>query len=173
MRDADSQFVRWYDEYARRLLAWLAVRVPRSDVEDTAQEIWIKVAEKLATFGGGNFGAWLFEIGRNHLIDRSRRVVTRTAQKTLSIDRANEDEPQPQLADDTNLDGDEQLIANLERLRICLNRLEFPKSEIVRGWLSEIDYRTLAAQFGLTEAQVSNQFRTAKQQLRRCLEGSD
>src|SRR5688500_14480401 len=61
-----------YDRFGPRLLAYLASRAPRSEVDDLFQEVWLRVATNYAQqFDGGSFGAWLFGIARNLIIDRA------------------------------------------------------------------------------------------------------
>src|SRR5689334_18006064 len=70
-RDACEQL---YARHARGLLAFLAARVRREDVEDAHQRVWQRAWDAAPRqFQGGNFRAWLYCIARNDLIDASRK----------------------------------------------------------------------------------------------------
>src|SRR5262249_49468955 len=63
-----------YQRHARKLLAFLAARGNRDDVEDIHQRVWEGVWQHLPEgFRGGNFRAWLYQIARNGLIDHGRK----------------------------------------------------------------------------------------------------
>ena len=60
--------------HAPRLLAFLAGRVPRADLEDAHHEVWLRVWHHLpGHFDGSHFRGWLFRIARNHGTDPARR----------------------------------------------------------------------------------------------------
>lgn len=77
--DADA-FGALYDIYAERVYQFIVVRVPQpADGEDLLQQVFLKVIESLPRYEqrGLPFGAWLFRIARNSVIDfgRTRRIV--------------------------------------------------------------------------------------------------
>ena len=77
--DADA-FGALYDIYAERIYRFVVVRVPQpADGEDLVQQVFLKVIESLPRYEqrGLPFGAWLFRIARNTVIDfgRTRRVA--------------------------------------------------------------------------------------------------
>lgn len=77
--DAEA-FGALYDLYAERVYRFLLVRVPQpADGEDLLQQVFLKVIESLPRYEqrGLPFGAWLFRIARNTVIDfgRTRRVA--------------------------------------------------------------------------------------------------
>ena len=60
------------------LRAWLASRIPRDEVDDVFQEVWLRICRELAArFDGVNFRAWMFRIANNLLVDRGRRRKVR------------------------------------------------------------------------------------------------
>ena len=77
--DAEA-FGALYDLYAERVYRFVVVRVPQpADGEDILQQVFLKVIEALPRYEqrGLPFGAWLFRIARNTVIDfgRTRRVA--------------------------------------------------------------------------------------------------
>ena len=75
--DADA-FGAIYDIYAERVYQFILVRVGQpADAEDLLQQVFLKVVESLPRYEqrGFPFGAWVFRIARNAVIDfgRARR----------------------------------------------------------------------------------------------------
>src|SRR5438105_2887060 len=61
LRAAQDAFRDLYQRHARKLLAFLAARVHRNDLEDVHQEVWERIWKHLPEgFHGGNFRAWLY-----------------------------------------------------------------------------------------------------------------
>ena len=57
------EFEAVYEEWFSQVVRWLPAMGARpGDVEDLAQETFLVVDRKLASFQGGNFGAWLYAI---------------------------------------------------------------------------------------------------------------
>ena len=55
----DEVYRGWFE----RVVRWLpAMGVARADLEDVAQEIFVIVQRRLASFDGGNLGGWLYAI---------------------------------------------------------------------------------------------------------------
>lgn len=158
-----DEFLALYAEHARPLLAWLATRVQRSDLDDVHQEIWTKVwAKKRESFKGGNFRAWLFTVARNHLVDR------------------HEKKPATPLMEDpeaTHVDARQEtpcaIVIDRERrdvLARCLQRLSEIRRRVVELRLVGGDYEAIAAELGISVAQAHSHFFAAKKQLREFLE---
>lgn len=165
---AQEAFAELHEAFGRQLAAWLSARVPRGDVDEVHQEIWLRVWEKLpARFDGGNFRAWLFAIARNHLVDAARRRGTRRALGYGGAD----DEPDASPADP---DGDEpwEILAAEERgrrLRGCLDRLDPGRRRVIVGRLGGEEYDALAAALGISTAQAQSWLFVAKRLVRECL----
>ena len=150
---------------AQQLRLWIAARVPRNDIEDVSQEVCMRVWEHCATkFDGENFRAWLFQIARNYLVDRSRR---------------RRPEPLPHDNGFANADGQarepyEILIDREYRSRFaeCLAKLEHPRRAIVEAKAAGDDYDEVAQSLSLTKQQAYQHFFVAKRQLRACMNGT-
>lgn len=72
-------FARLYDLYAPLVHGILLARVPRAEVDDLVQDIFLHAFKKLHTLrDGSSFGPWIAMIARNRAVDfyrRSRETV--------------------------------------------------------------------------------------------------
>jgi RNA polymerase sigma-70 factor (ECF subfamily) len=67
-------FSRLYDLYAPLVHGILLARVPRAEVDDLVQDIFLHAFRKLHTLrDGAAFGAWIAMIARNRAVDFHRR----------------------------------------------------------------------------------------------------
>ena len=67
-------FARLYDLYAPLVHGILLARVPRAEVDDLVQDIFLHAYKKLHTLrDGAAFGAWIAMIARNRAVDFHRR----------------------------------------------------------------------------------------------------
>ena len=76
-RDGDrAAFGRLYDRYARMVHGILLARVPRREVDDLVQEVFLSALRQLhALRDVTRFGAWLGTITRNRANDYFRRAI--------------------------------------------------------------------------------------------------
>ncbi|MEY4722503.1 MAG: hypothetical protein RLZZ324_16 [Candidatus Parcubacteria bacterium] len=144
--DAES-FGRLYDAYARRIHDYLYYRTHhRETAEDLASRAFLKALEKLGSFdaGKGSFGAWLYRIAHNTLVDHYR------------ADRPNADieDVWDALHDHkTDLPRDTDARARLTKVEQHLAALPKAQREVVvlRVW-DGLSYAEIAAITGKTEA---------------------
>jgi RNA polymerase sigma-70 factor (ECF subfamily) len=74
--DRDS-FAALYAAYARMVHGILLARVPRTDVEDLVQDVFLSAMQQLHTVRRPEaFGGWLAALARNRATDHLRRVGT-------------------------------------------------------------------------------------------------
>jgi RNA polymerase sigma-70 factor (ECF subfamily) len=161
MASARDAFDQLYQRHARLLLAFLAARVRRADLDDLNQEVWRRAWEHLpASFRGGQLRAWLYRIARNALIDHGRR------KRPEALASAQE------LAD--HRDGSpEGLLIERERAEIlkrCLERLDGNSATLVRLRLGGDDYVEICQTLGLNPDQAHKMFHKAKAVLKACVE---
>jgi RNA polymerase sigma-70 factor (ECF subfamily) len=72
----ESAFTRLYDRYARVVHGVLLARVPRVDVDDLVQDVFLSAWQRLGTLRDpAAFGGWLAMIARNRATDSRRRSV--------------------------------------------------------------------------------------------------
>jgi RNA polymerase sigma-70 factor (ECF subfamily) len=155
-----------YRRYGRRVLAFLAARLPRSDVDDVHQEVWLRVWRSLPEgFRGGSFPAWVFTIARHLIVDRVRGSRPGFVESTDEMADRSENGPLDILVEDER----KRLLAR------CLERLAKQNAraaDLVRGRLAGDGYETLANQLGLTVERTHRLFFDVKEQLKRCV-GAD
>jgi len=74
-RDGDrTAFGRLYDRFARMVHGVLLARVPRSDVDDLVQDVFLQAMKRLGSLRSADaFGPWLAAIARNRARDHYRR----------------------------------------------------------------------------------------------------
>jgi RNA polymerase sigma factor (sigma-70 family) len=149
-----------YRRHAGPLLAFLAARAPRADLEDVHHAIWLRVWEQMpGHFDGAHFRAWLYSVARNYLIDQSRR------RRPETTDQEGEwADPRP--------GGPEEKVMEEERrqaLERCLQRLAAELADLVRGRLKGEDYPELCRRLGLTPTRAHKLFHAAKTQLQECV----
>lgn len=158
-----AEFLALYEEHGRQLLAWLATRVARSDLDDVHQEIWTKVwAKKKESFKGGNFRAWLFRVARNHLVDRFEK---KPATPLMEDPEATHVDARQETPCEIAIDRERR-----EVLSRCLKRLSEVRRRVVELRLAGGDYDTIATELGITAAQAHSHFFAAKKQLREFFE---
>ncbi|HLR07157.1 MAG TPA: sigma-70 family RNA polymerase sigma factor [Pyrinomonadaceae bacterium] len=78
-------FARLYEMYAPMVHGILLARVPRAEVDDLVQDIFLHALRKLHTLrNAGAFGGWLAMITRNRAMDfyRSSRETVEVTEKT-------------------------------------------------------------------------------------------
>ena len=73
-------FGRLYGLYGRMVHGVLLARVPRDDVDDLVQEVFLKALRNLGSLRDPrSFGAWLATLARNAATDRFRRRLPEAA----------------------------------------------------------------------------------------------
>jgi RNA polymerase sigma factor (sigma-70 family) len=161
IRTAQDALMQLYRRYAPGLLAFLATRVPRSDLEDVHQTVWAQVWEKAPkSFDGRHFRGWLYSIARSRAIDLARRPRMEVAEGIDDIqDRRNTHAAEDMIEDERQ--------AILQR---CLEKLSEPMRGLVRGRLGGEDYPALCARLRIAETQQAYKlYFTAVQRLRDCV----
>ena len=73
---SETAFGRLYDRYARVVHGLLLARVPRNDVDDLVQDVFLSAWNRLASLRDpAAFGGWLATITRNRATDFHRRAT--------------------------------------------------------------------------------------------------
>ena len=71
-----SAFGRLYERYARMVHGILLARVPRTEIDDLVQDVFVQAMRHLHSLrDAGRFGGWLAAMARNRANDFHRRSV--------------------------------------------------------------------------------------------------
>lgn len=162
VREAQSgqaaSFGRLYDAYVRRIYDFIYYKtLHRDTAEDIASEVFMKAWKNINQFAGGSFGAWLYRISRNAVIDYYRRQ-----RETLDIedcwDLADSDDWWQRLDDGIRLGSIRQAMAGLaaEEREIIIMRL----------WL-DLPFKEIASQLGKQEGAIKMAFGRALVRIRK------
>jgi RNA polymerase sigma-70 factor, ECF subfamily len=143
--DPDA-FGRLYDRYVERVYRFAFGRLgTHIDAEDVTSQTFRRALEGLAgyTWQGAPFGAWLFRIAHNQIVDRRRQVASPLS---LSLERLGEAGFEPR--DDDSAPPDQQL----------LDREEIDAAWAAVDTLPALQRRAVALRFGrdLSHAEVGS-----------------
>ena len=165
--DAFDELVVAYDQHVRRILAQL--NVPAGDVEDLAQEVFLRIFRNLHRFRGqSSFYTWLYRITLNVFFDHNKK------RKRADVRLAR---LQHALVDVTNVrhDGEDPYYACFN----ALTRDEFSKAidalpEAFRTVVSmreveDLSYEEIALQTGISIGTVRSRLSRARARLKELL----
>jgi len=133
-----DSFGRLYDLYGSMVHGIVLARVPRIEVEDLVQDIFLHAFRKLHTLRNhAAFGAWIGMIARNRAMDYHRR-----ARETVAIreDHASDDRPRRGRAQ--------------EILEVIRNLPEAYRETLILRLVEGMTGPEIASQTGLTPASV-------------------
>lgn len=72
-RGDSEAFAVLYRKYNEQLIKWLATKIEYSeDIEDVAQDGWLKAMQKIGQFDGANFMGWLSTLAIREYISKKR-----------------------------------------------------------------------------------------------------
>lgn len=159
LQAAREAFGQLYRRHSTRLLAFLAARLHGGDLEEVHQEVWFRAWERLPrSFHGGTFSAWMYQVSRHHLIDRSRRRSPVALREDADF------------VDNHALP--DELFAQQERQAVlmrCLGRLRGRMAELVRARLAGESYAEICLRLGLLPKSAHKMFHRAKEFLKTCV----
>jgi RNA polymerase sigma-70 factor (ECF subfamily) len=122
--DAEA-FAGLYETYADRIYRFIFFRVGDSRLaEDLTSQTFLKAWESLGRYQirGLPFGAWLFRIARNKVIDNYR-----VSKETVSLETALSTQPDPHGRVDEKVEG----LLEVEQLRVALRRLTAEQRQVL------------------------------------------
>lgn len=153
-----------YRKHSGAVYARLASLASSSQVDDLAQETWIRILEKLHLYKGGSFRAWTLTVARHHFLDSVR--MKRSSQLKSEFDVI-----------DVGPDRDRERAARSEWaqiLRECMTRLNERHREVVVGIIYEqSDYKALCSKLGITTNEAYKLKHEAKELLATCCQRAD
>lgn len=150
-----------FERYHLRLYNFfLRLTAERSLSEDLVQEVFVRILKYNASFrGDSKFSTWMFQIGRNCLIDhvRSRRPEA-------SIDETWEQEPSPQPRPEERAESEQEA----DLLARALERLPLRKREVLLlSRYQGLKYEEIAGLLACSVQSVKVQVHRALKDLRR------
>ncbi len=152
------------DRYSIRLVRFLVLncKVPISEVEDLAQDVWLKVYSALPARRPGPFRGWLFSIAHNTSLDlfKSARFRKMHTNEELS------EETYAKAGDEETLDQHEERVI----LRKCLSKLPSEFRAVLQGQLRGEDQQQISEKLGIAVGTVKSRLSRAKDELRKCVE---
>jgi RNA polymerase sigma factor (sigma-70 family) len=159
-RDETRRLVEMlYRKHSRAIYARLTSLASWSQVDDLAQDTWIRILEKLRLYKVGNFRAWALTIARHQFLDWAR--ARRPSLSTSEVDVA-----------DHSPDRDEERSTRSERARIlrdCLAKLNDRHRNVVMGIAYEqSDYKSLCLKLGISANEAYKLKHEAKELLADC-----
>lgn len=143
----------------------------RPDVEDIAQEVFLKVFRAIDRFdpSRAKFMTWVYTFVRNHCYD----VLKKRRLPTMSLSAGPADEPQRDLPDDRELQpGHDAENSELgQRIAVALSELgEDQRMVFILREYEGLDYAAIAGVTGVSEGTVKSRLFRAKETLRQRLE---
>ena len=173
--DAFNRLVLAYQQQAYNL----ALRLLDDDhgAQDAVQQSFISAYEKIHTFRGGSFCAWILRIVTNNCYDELRRQKRRpTTELTPLISDSGEEVEEPGWMEDSSSPSpeDQYEIKELEAaIQNCIRALpvEF-RAVVVLVDLQGMDYQEAAQVIKTPLGTVRSRLARARQRLQDCLQGS-
>lgn len=146
-----EQFTVLYDLYIDKIYRFLFYRLHHKELaEDLTSQTFLQAFDKIHQYdaGKGAFGAWLYRVARNLMIDEVRRK-----KPTDTIDNHYD------LQDDTNIEADVDAQLSAESVQKLLESLPVDARELLtlRLW-DELSYAEIAGLTGKTEGALKMQF---------------
>lgn len=165
--DAFNTLVLRYQDYVYSIAARI-LNDPAS-AADAAQETFLAAYQKLDTFRGGNFRAWLARIVTNQCYDSLRRVKR---QRSDYIEEMTEFYDEPDLPNDTLTPEEQAQQSDLSRaLENCISKLnDDQRAVLVLCDVHEMSYQEIAEAVGTAIGTVRSRLSRARAAMQRCLQ---
>lgn len=152
-----AAFGRLYDRYARLVHGILLAQVPRDEVDDLVQDVFMTALRRLSTLrDAGSFGAWLGTIARNRAHDYHRRTLP---EDQLMGEESDQDMPSAK----TGSDHEGQAAAILDAIR---SLSEAYRETLILRLVEGMTGPEIAARTGMTHGSVRVNLHRGLQQLR-------
>jgi RNA polymerase sigma-70 factor (ECF subfamily) len=172
-RDGDrAAFAALYATYARMVHGILLARVPRADVDDLAQDVFLQAMERLRSLrDAAAFGGWLAAIARHRAADHLRRAP-RTTELTDEIGGrlAASASGAASVSASASASADGHQAEALAVLRVIQSLPDAYRETLVLRLVEGMTGPEIAARTGLTPASVRVNLHRGMKQLRERLE---
>lgn len=165
---AFESLLKRHEVLVLRVLRYL--RVPPRDLEDVAQEVFIRVFRHLNGYRpGGSFVGWIYRTTVNAAHDQRRRAGRVAAEEgAWSDDAATAPDPNP---DPAELAGQEELRRRLERALDTLTERE--RAVFVVLEIEGLETRDVARALGISSITVRRHLSRARARLRQAFEADE
>ena len=90
-------FAELYERYFDKIYRYVTLRMgDRTEAEDITQQVFLKALKSLPSFKWRNvpFGAWLFRIAHNQVVDHLRKKQRRPSVPVENVELVADDDPQ-------------------------------------------------------------------------------
>lgn len=152
-----AAFAQLLQRYGVRLIGFLrSVGVPEGELDDAAQEVWVKVWKALPTWRADNFQAWLFRIARNHAEDLRKARQRRRTSASAELDDVADGRP----ASDPDA---------LAKLAECLQKLKEDFRHAVQRHANGFSYEEIAHAVNVPVNTVKSRINRGREALKQCL----
>ena len=164
--DAFNQLVLTYQDLVYRQAYWILGE--EEAAEDAAQEAFYRAFQKIHTFNGSSFRAWILRIATNHCLDQIRRSKCHPVFPLSKIfkDTQEEDENSSWLVDPDP--SPEQIVEQAEldsMINQCLMKLPpIYRLPIILSEIQEMNYQEAAQVMGLRLGTFKSRLSRARMQ---------
>jgi RNA polymerase sigma-70 factor (ECF subfamily) len=142
--------------------------------EDATQISFINAYQKIRSFHGGSFRAWLLRIVTNNCYDELRRRKRKPSQSLEAVDPQSEEEIEDPiwLADNSDLPEDQLAQKELQAvIQRCIENLpENFKTVVLLVDVNGMDYKESAQAASIPVGTVRSRLARARQRLQECLQ---
>ncbi len=172
--DAFNRLVLEYQDRAYNLA--LRMLGDQASAEDAVQVSFISAYEKIRTFRGGSFRAWILRITANNCLDELRRQKRKPTADLNPMDPENGDEVEsPEWLADESLSPEEKVSQKeLESaIQRCIQELpdEF-RAVVLLVDVQGLDYREASEVVQSPLGTIRSRLARARQRLQECLQGA-
>lgn len=158
MKNKNSLYISYYNEYKNKIYTYLWYRVGFNDhvAEDLTSEVFIKALKKFADFDQDkSFQAWIYAIARNHLINhysKSGREVDLEQSNATAVDEIYKFEVKNQVS---------EILKKINALK------GYHRDVLLMRFVDELDNSEIAVLLNKDEGAVRTQISRALNELRK------
>ena len=150
----------------------LRIMTDPASADDVAQAAFIAAYQRLNTYQGGSFKAWLLRIATNQALDELRRLKRRPSVSVDELPGAESDDGAP-LPDPAETPEQISEASDLQRaIQGCIEGLTPDyRAVLVMSDVDELDYNAIAESLGIALGTVKSRLSRARSNVRDCLRG--
>lgn len=159
-----------YHRYGPQVFGFIVARIGKTDAEDVAQAIWLKVWRSIHSYQDrSQFRGWIFSIARNALFDFGRQRMKVGREGAAWGDEI------AQVVDgkvETPLVWLEKIESN-NQFKRCLDELDSENRDIVKARSSNESYESICKRFKLSTGAAHSRIHRITERLKNCVEGKE